>query len=220
MGGEAGVGIERRMHGVMGQMEEEGLFFLHCGADMDFGFEGEGFGEEDVLAVIFLQIRHRLISGRGFTLIFWVLRSVEMLGSKIAPGSADGAAGHIDIKAKLGRVRPVKSARRKVAFAHMDGSVAIGAQQSRQGDGFLAEALPIPVRRTVGATVVLIGVDPIGGAVPGGVLPSHEGDPGGGADAHGAEVIEADAPGGEALHTRRLVVVIERMALRFAGGIC
>ena len=128
--------------------------------------------------------------------------------------------GHIDNKTKVGGIRPVKPGRPKVAFADMDSAVAIGAQQGRQGDRLLPGALPIPVRRAVGATVVLIGVDPVGGAVPGGVLPGHEGDPGGRADTHGAEVIEADAPGREAFHVRRPVVVIERMALRIAGGIC
>ena len=50
--GEAWVGLERGMQGIVRHVEEEGLLLCDAGFDVSIGFQGEGFGEEGVGAVV------------------------------------------------------------------------------------------------------------------------------------------------------------------------
>jgi len=69
------------------------------------------------------------------------------------------------------------------------------------------------------AGVVLVRVDPVGGAVAGGVLAVLDRDAGGRAHAHRTEVAEPDPAGGEPLHRRGAVKLVQRMPLRLALGV-
>ena len=56
--GETRIGIERRMHRVVREIEEEGLAGLHRLGDTRLGLDGQRLGEEGLGAVILLQARH------------------------------------------------------------------------------------------------------------------------------------------------------------------
>ena len=169
MRGEARVGVEGRVDGVVREVEEEGLVRFHRVGDVRVGFECERLGEEDFLAVILVETEHRRLR----TLPCGV---AEVLLPVIARRRADGRAAHVDVEADGARVRTLRLARAKVAFADVDGAVAIGLHQARQRHIAFRQALPIPLRRAFRTGVVAIRVNPVRRAMPRGVLAGHDGN--------------------------------------------
>ena len=98
-------------------------------------------------------------------------------------------------------------------LAHVDGAVPRLSQQAGKGHVGGVETAPVPVGRTERSGIVLSPVDPVRGAVPRRVLACHERDAGRRADAHRVERAEAHAGGRQPLHRRRVVEVVERMAM-------
>lgn len=212
MGGEARIGLEGRVDGVVGEVEEERLPLLGGSGDEVFGLQGERFGEEEILAVIFFEVRNGMAGalGRFFA---------EVLSSEIAAGSADGSAGDVDVEAEFGRVGSVGGAGTEMALADVKRAVAGVAEETGQSDIAGLEPAPVPRGGTLGAGVVRIGIDPVRGVVTGGVLAGQDRDASGRAHAHRAEVVESDAAGSQALHRGGAVKMVERLPLGPAGSI-
>ena len=93
VGGEAGVGFKRRMHGVMGKVQEERLVAFDDLSDVFLGLNGEGFGEECLGAMIFVQMRHGMVrTPRAFAIILF---------AKITAGRPEGSTAHVDVEAEV-----------------------------------------------------------------------------------------------------------------------
>ena len=56
--GEAWVRLEGSMQGIVRHVEEERFPLFNTGFDVSIRLQGEGFGEEGVCAVVFLQVRN------------------------------------------------------------------------------------------------------------------------------------------------------------------
>ena len=202
---ETGIGLEGRMHRVVGEVKKKGLPLLHGGGDMGLGLAGERFGQEHLAAVVFFQAGHGVGGGAGARI---VLRPV------IAPRLPHGATPGIDREAQVEGVGPGAAARPQVAFAHVKGAVAGLLQEAWQGHRVRRQTLPIPIRRALGAPIVFVRIDPIGGAVPRRILPREQRQPRRRAHAHGTKLVEADAALRQALHVGGPIKIVERIALR------
>lgn len=123
----------------------------------------------------------------------FAIGSAEVFGGEVAAGGTESGTSEVDGKAKVGGICSSKGCCPEVAFADMEGLVALLLKEVGEGGVGFFEALPIPVRWTEWACVVGFWIDPIGGAMASRVLAGLKGDPGRGADAHGAELIESYA---------------------------
>lgn len=212
MVGEARVGFEGGVDGVVGEVEEEGALIIDAIFDGFVGFEGEGFGEEGVGAVVLVETWDGVVGA------FFVVFAVAIF-CVVAAWGAGGEASDVDVEAEVLRVFAWVVAWGEVCFADVDGVELVCLEQAWKGDAVGVEAVPVPVFWALVAAVVLVGVDPVGGVVSCGVLAGEDGGAGGGADAHGVELAEADAAFGEALHAGGAVVVVEWVGLWFAVGV-
>ena len=208
MGGEAGVGFKRRMHGVMGKVQEERLVAFDDLSDVFLGLNGEGFGEECLGAMIFVQMRHGMVRAtRAFAIILF---------AEITAGRPEGSAAHVDVEAEVQRLRSLTAVRSKVRLANVDGLVAFCAQHAGQGHVALFEPRPIPFFRTIAAAIVAAWIDPVGRPMPRGILPGHDRDARRRTHAHCIKLIEPNALLRQPFHPRRAIVIIQRVALGFA----
>ena len=210
--GKARVALEGRVDRVVGKVKEERFVVLHSLGDMGLGFRSQGVGQKCVRAMVFLE------SGNGMGGSLFA-GAIEIVLPEITGGMAVAGSGDIDVEAEVDGVGAWGSFGAEMAFAHMDRAVARLLEESREGDRFGAEPEPVPVWGRVFAAVILVGVDPVGGVVARGVLSGEQGDPGGGADAHGAELVEPDALSRQSLHLGSPVELVERVSPGFALGI-
>lgn len=209
---EAGVGVEGGVEGIVRHVEVEGLFFLGRLGDGFLRFDGEGFGEEGVAAVVVGEVGDAVSVFLVLSFDFVAVVSLAV----VAAGLADAVATNVDVEAEIERVLAFVIEGSEVAFSDMDALVAGLPEESGEGEAGFGEAGPVPVGGGELGAVVGFGFDPVCGFVAGGILARHDGDAGGGADGLGVELAEAGALGGEALHVRRAVETVERMLYRGA----
>ena len=194
----------------MRHVGEERFLLLHRLSDGLVDFEGEGFGQEDVLAVIFLE------TGNG-PLFTTLLGPAEVISAVIAAGLAVGAATDVDVEAEVGRVAGKRIVGAEVGFARVNGAVTGLAKQGRQSDVSLDEAFPFPGFRTECAGVLVFRFDELRRGVTRRGLAVHDRSPGRRAHAHGVELAEARPCGSEALHARGAVEFVEWVDLQIAA---
>ncbi len=96
VGGETRIGVEGRMHGVVREVEEEGLAGLHRIGDARLGLDGQRLGQKRLGAVVFLQVRNGV--GRPLLTVAVVLRAV------VAAGRPDRTTGDVDVEAEVLRL--------------------------------------------------------------------------------------------------------------------
>lgn len=102
--------------------------------------------------------------------------------SVIAFGVADSRSGDTYIKSNMLRVFGLATDRAEVGFSYLDSLVAYQLQYFRQRGSFLGDALPVPVFGTERGTVVAFRINPVGRAVPYGILFVQNGSSRGRAD--------------------------------------
>jgi hypothetical protein len=88
--GKAWIGLKGGVQGIVRHVEEERLLLFNTSFDVSICFERQGFGQEGVRAVVFLQMRDR-----GLTIL-----SVSLL-SVITAGLACGEAADVDIETEV-----------------------------------------------------------------------------------------------------------------------
>ena len=212
MGGKARVGFKRRMDGVMGEVQEERLLALDDLGDVFLGLQGQGLGKKGFRAVILVQMRHGMVRApRALAVIF--LRV-------ITARCPERRAAHVDVEPEIQRLRSFASVRSKVRFAYVDGLVAFRAQHARQRHVALLKAGPVPALRPVGSAIVTARVYPVSRPMARGVLPGHDRDARRRTHAHCIKLIKPNALLGQTLHSRRAVVIIQRVPFGFALSVC
>ena len=98
----------------------------------------------------------------------------EILRPVIASRLTDGGSPYVDIKTKVGWVFSRSVSWPEVPFADMDGAIARISKPTGHCEAVFIESLPIPFRRTIGAFVVCVGIDPSSCAMPGAILTGHQ----------------------------------------------
>ncbi len=161
------------MNRVMREVQEKRPVGFHRVIYFRGGLAGEGIRQERFCVVVLLQMRHRRC--RPFATI---LPAVVLL-SVITARRTHGTAADVDLEAKVLRIGPGLVARTKMAFADVNRSITVGLEQSSEAHRTGFQALPSPVRWSVRAAVIRIRIDPVRGVMPGGILASHDRDPGG-----------------------------------------
>ena len=207
-----GIGLERSMHRVLCEVEEEWPFLLHCLGDVGLRFEGERFRQKRLRPVVFFEPRY----GRRRLLQNGTTEVAIVSCAKIAARLSDRRTAHVEIKPQPGRIGPSERTRREVPLANMDRAIARRRQQARKRDIPRLQPPPVPVGRTLRTGVVVVRVDPVRCPMPGRVLTGQQRNPCRRADAHRVELVEANPPGRQPLHIRRAIKVVERIALRLA----
>ena len=167
---KARIGIERRVDGIMSEMEKERFARINRRLKRGIGFDGEGFCQEGFSAVVFLK------AGHGVKGAF--AAATVVLLSKIAAGRAERGTGDVAVEADFRGIGPVEFARREVPLADVNGAVASRAEETGQSRVARLKALPGLVRRTLGSRIVVFRIDPVGRSVASGVLPGEDGDAG------------------------------------------
>src|SRR5690606_16094248 len=123
-------------------------------------------------------------------------------------------AGDVDCETEVGRLGAGGPSRPKMSLADMNRAVPRLAQQPRQRDVIPPEPTPIPLRRSIGSTIVTIGIDPVRGAMPRRILTGHQRDTSRRTDTHRAKIVEPDATSSQPLHVGRAVEIVQRKTLR------
>ncbi len=132
----------------------------------------------------------------------------------VASRCAEGRARYVNIKTQIERFGALIPFRPKVPLANVNRPVAVIPQDAGQRHVALLQSRPIPVRRTIWACVVLTWIDPVRGAMTGGVLPGHDRNPSRRTDAHGVELVESNPPICQPLHAGRAIIIVQRITLR------
>ena len=143
---ETHVGLDRRMDGIMGHVEEERLVRCPGVVQSFLGFYGKGFGEEYVFAVIFFQ------SGYGSQRAFSAGFVSEVLHAVVAGGRACRMTGYVHVKTHFQRIGSGRVISSEVGFAAMNGVVTVVLEHlCQRGDlrgafhtRFLTDTVDIP----------------------------------------------------------------------------
>ena len=180
-----GIGLERSVNGVVGEVEVERFAAFYGLGDALLCFDRQCFGEKGFGPMVVFQMRHGVMGTLGPEPIVFF--------SIITAGSAEGGASHVDIESQIERLRTFVIVGTEVRFTDVNGLVAVVSQHTWERDVAFLQSFPVPIRSAVWAGIVLTGIDPVGGPVARRVLSGHDGDPRGGTDAHGVELVEADS---------------------------
>jgi len=138
---EAGVGVEGGVEGVVRHVEVEGLFPLGRLADGFLRFDGEGFGEEGVAAVVVGEVGDAVSVFLVLSFDFVAVVSLAV----VAAGLADAVAADVHMEAKIERILAFVIVGAEVAFSDVDVLVAGLGEEVGEGEAGLGEAGPVPV---------------------------------------------------------------------------
>ncbi len=195
----------------MRKIQIKWLARLDRGSHAFLCLDGQGLGEKGVRAMVFLEVRHGMVGTFGSLAV--------ILFPVITARRAKGGSADIDVESQIQRLGALMVVRTKVSLAHMDGLVAVLAQDAGQRDLALLQSGPVPLGRAVVAAIIIARIDPVGRAMPGRILAGHDRNARRRAHTHRVELVETNAPLRQPLHARRAVVVIERITLRLALGV-
>ena len=196
------------MYRIMSHVQVEGDTRFHGFFDLLLRLQGQGVRQEGGGSVVGLQVGY----GPGS---FSLDPSVTML-AMIAAGFSDGRATDVHIKPDIQRILAFAVVTTEMGLSDMDRTVTSLLEQSRIDRVRMGQTHPVPLERSVGSTVVALGMDPVGRAMSCRILSGHQGGTRRRTDALAIEGAEADPLLGQSFHIWGMVPVVQRVTERIA----